>query len=656
MSRSVHRHPASAVLPPHLSTYEIASSNTGSRFEAIGFSRSRQEIQDKFERDRKYIADTPFAEQHALDAYTRAIDTVNEDNFIGSPRIWSYIDANQVSSGDYQYFISNLGNFHKNNGTNNSAFILDNEYAFVFDSRNDNILEYREQTPDFNFKFYFKREDETKPDPKSILKRDDSIKMLRTAIRKNTYVHFTDYNGTITSISDNTDFIFPTLSNELQIPHGQKLQDFFDLIKEPINVDLDKTKMNLLIDGENIIKALHHNPGDEWSIGNTHIKLKDVILSDNSLNNIINFVNVIDKGTSLVRTPPPTYNINPKYNKYICTIPRYRLHDYYMANRPSGHDAANLITKLDPTNNDLIIIEKTIPDLNITIFFISLPFQKPAIEESARMNDYPYHISSRIPSSAKIAEEVGPNFQLHGTESDDLLLMYMFFRCGGNILSFDKFRWLKAGQIKYNSSIGIESRDFISDDNYFRDFYILSTDQRKINDFNTIEEDISKLQNLQRNGQLEISTTPLPSSANTELCKSIIYGDGVTRGLPSTSVAAPVLAVNTAEPPAKSRIVDLRALLTTPAASAPSVAPAPAPSVAPALSTSSVFSRLSGIPASASAPAASAPAPSSVFSRLGTRPSGGSKKRKTIKKITHKKRNKKVTQNKKKKLTRKMRK
>ncbi len=412
--------------------------------------------------------------------------------FIGSPRIWEYIKTHHLdkSSEQFKKFWENPI-LHSNSSTKNDAFILDNEHAFVFDSNNDEILKIRNDTEYFNFKFYFGKEGSGDNPKKSIFKRDDSIKILRTAIRKNTYIHFKDYNQTIVIIDNNTDFEFPKLYEELRKPKRPNLQSFFELIKEPYDVVSDRNKMNLLIDGENII-----NFDYKWMIDKETSLNK--LIPHSKVDKIISFVNIIDKGKN-------------KYNKYICIISRFRLREYYKKFELKEHDAKTLMDKLNDNNNtDLLIIEKTIPELNITIFFISLPFQEAAIMESARMNDF-----NKSAKSALVAQKLGPAFQEPGSESDDLLLIYIFFRCGGNILSFDKFKWLKAGKIKTLT----EEYDFINSGDYFTDFYTLQVDTQIIPGIKLITNFTSDITELKMNEEgkiLEIVHEPLPLGPLTD--------------------------------------------------------------------------------------------------------------------------------------------
>jgi hypothetical protein len=541
------------------------------------YNRANKEILERirdlspFDVQNNNVSSHPISLAIATKAATLANGTIRP-TFIGSPRIWEYIKTNQPHMSYDEYISKDL---HLNSSTDKSAFILDNEHAFVFDSKNDEILKIRNDTENFNFKFYFSKEGRGDIPEKSIFKRDDSIKILRTAIRKNTYIHFKDYNQTIVIIDNNTNFEFPKSYEEFRKPKAPNLQSFFELIKEPDGVGADKKKMNLLIDAENIIMIDH-----KWRI-NTETSL-NALIPHGLVNKIISFVNIIDKGKN-------------KYNKYICIISRFRLQQYYEQYyeqlKLNGRDAKDLIDKLNNVDNtDLLIIEKTIPELNITIYFISLPFQKAAIMESARMNDF-----NKSAKSALVAERLGPAFKEDGSESDDLLLIYFFFRCGGNILSFDKFKWLKAGRIKTSTD---EVYSFINAGDYFTDFYALKVnpgEPQLITNFQTdIEEDIDKLKTNKPDSILELSSNPLPldPSSDPELLHSIIEKNLTPfqkkkRQKARTSIASASAASN--NPPSQD---------------------------------------------------------------------GGSKKRKTIKKTIHKRKNKKVSQsqNNKKKLTCKMRK
>jgi hypothetical protein len=130
--------------------------------------------------------------------------------------------------------------------------------------------------------------------------------------------------------------------------------------------------------------------------------------------------------------------------------------------------------------------------------------------ESARMNDF-----NKSAKSALVAQKLGPAFQDSGSESDDLLLIYIFFRCGGNILSFDKFKWLKAGKIKTLT----EEYDFINSGDYFTDFYTLQVDTQIIPGIKLITNFTSDITELKMNEEgkiLEIVHEPLPLGPLTD--------------------------------------------------------------------------------------------------------------------------------------------
>jgi hypothetical protein len=122
------------------------------------------------------------------------------------------------------------------------------------------------------------------------------------------------------------------------------------------------------------------------------------------------------------------------------------------------------------------------------------------------MNDF-----NKSAKSALIAEKLGPAFQDSGSESDDLLLIYIFFRCCGNILSFDKFKWLQAGKIKTPT----EEYNFINLGDYFKDFYALQIDHGQAQLITNFETDIeSKIDKLITNAKANKLETKLETSSN----------------------------------------------------------------------------------------------------------------------------------------------
>jgi hypothetical protein len=335
--------------------------------------------------------------------------------------------------------LSNLTTYHP-------AFIINNEYAHQIKHSRETI-DNRENALDFEFKFYIQLGNESK----KYVKQMNAVIALRYTIRNQKTLYFIDEPTTslykIIDIRKRNDSIYypelPPLSSQSKIA-----PDFnFKITLENLLNELVESpgENNLLIDGENILKGIQSN---EWIV-NSGLPLSNVFFNNpynSGLNDKIN-KQPLDVIHEMVKNIHSTHNQSThNITKYICVIPRYRLKEHYRHTTVKYEFDADLEKRL-------IIIEKKGTVGQPCVYFISMSEQSQIDQLKSISGDYTPPASNypvAIPPVIQNIKTLHRNYK--GTESDDLLLIYILLKCGGNILSFDNYNWFSGAIINDGSN------------------------------------------------------------------------------------------------------------------------------------------------------------------------------------------------------------